>query len=141
MLVAMGKRRQILALKALVAPSESVVWTGILIQTTLLSEVRLKFKVRALLTQNALIWSSLRDLDHPIRIEYLEMLDPQITLTGIVGHYSFSIPADESRQSGEEGENFLGILFGGVPAAFIDYLVSRLPDIQLLSPALQQRYL
>jgi hypothetical protein len=138
----MGKRSQNIALQVLVPQSESVLWTGVLVQTTMFAEVQLRFKVRALLTQNAVIWSSLRDLDHPIRIEYPEMLEPQVSLTGIVGHFRFSISAlddDTTMWAGRKIESLV-IYFGGIPSSFIDCLVDRVPNLELQSPVLQRRY-
>ena len=141
----MGKRTQNAALQVLVTKSESVLWTGVLMQTALFAEGPFTLKVRALLTENAVVWCSLRalrELDDPIRVEYRQMFEPQVFLTGIVGRFEFSVVSEDDNPhvGAEHQTQVAAVMFSGIPASFIDSLVGRVPNLRLQSPVLQQRY-
>ena len=138
----MGKRTQVNALHSLLAEGESALWSGVLVEIIPLKDDPIKMKVRALLTENAMIWIPLRDLITPIRVEFREMIKPQIFLTGMVGHFSFlTDPADVSSEWVTTHVNVSqGITFAGVPGPFIECLVNQIPILQVLSPLLRQRY-
>jgi hypothetical protein len=122
--------------------SETVLWSGVVMQDFDSMVGGLKFKTRALLTENAIIWSSIRDADHPIRIEYNQMNNPRLAMRGITGGFFFIVSDDtESEYTREFREiQWLSVAFLGVSAAFMDALVPLVPRLTLDGHLLRDRY-
>lgn len=138
----MGKQSHIAALRSHMLDSETVLWSGVVMQAFDSAAGGLKFKTRALLTQSAIVWSSIRDAEHPIRIEYDQMTNPRLAMKGITGTFLFTLSNDTvavyTKVSSEI--QWIDIEFVGVTSAFMDVLVPLVPRLELDGRLLQERY-
>ncbi len=138
----MGKRSHIAVLRGLMLNSETNLWSGVVMQTFNSAVGTSKFKTRALLTENAIIWSSIRDADNPIRIEFLEMNGPRLAMRGVTGSFLFTLSDEQASVYTKEFPEiqWLSIEFLGITSAFMDVLASSIPRLKLEGQLLQDRY-
>ena len=137
-----GKKKREAKLLTLVAPGETILWSGVLVQSTQVAEGTIRVKTQSILTENALVSCSLRDLTQPIRFDFADMSVPRVSQTGLSAHFSVELRDEPDTSSDTEVARMtsLAVSVDGVPAAFIDKIVQHIPDVAIASPLIARRY-